>query len=81
MNSKAMIATGAVMLAVGIFATGVAVVGAAEAANPATVTINYLSAGPCGTVSGTKNARVVSSTLSQTSRDVRACVATFRVAR
>ena len=79
MNSKAMMAAGATMLLAGTFAVGVAAGGAAEAANPATVTIRYLSDGPCGTVAGTKNAAVVSSSTAMSG--VRGCVATFRVVR
>lgn len=82
MNSKAMLTAGAMLAALGLFAAGVATGGAAEAANPATVTINYLSAGQCGSVSGTKNAAVYGTSVAVSSGGgVRGCTATFRVVR
>lgn len=82
MRSKAMFIAGAVMLAAGIFTAGVAAGGAAEAANPATVTINYLSAGQCGSVTGTKSAAIYGTSSAVSGNGgIRGCTATFRVVR
>lgn len=79
MHSKSMFAAGAILAAFGLYVAGVATGSSAEAANPATVTIRYLSDGSCGSIAGTKNAGISSTSIAMSG--VRGCVATFRVVR